>query len=112
LLGVLNDAFDTRASNSLDARETRPLVDPGVTVLVQEDAVAVLAWTALQRQCDEIAETAVRERVLAGEQAVVGVQPDVGALLHRLGEQVRPEPPRQSGWQRIFEEQPDVTAAS
>jgi hypothetical protein len=48
-LGLLDDSFDSGAGHSADVREKRPLVAPGHAVFVQEDTVALLAWSSLQR---------------------------------------------------------------
>jgi hypothetical protein len=47
---------------------------------------------------------------LTWKQTVVGIQPDVGPLLHRFGEQMRSESARQGGRNSIFEEEPDVAS--
>jgi hypothetical protein len=111
-LCVEDDSFHTGARHFVEVREKRPLVAPGLAVFVQKDAVALLAWTSLQRQGDQIAKPSVRQRVLAGEEAIVGVEPDVGAPDHSLGQQVRPESPRQRRRHGVFEEDPDMATAS
>jgi hypothetical protein len=41
--------------------------------LVKEKAIAMLARLLLQRQGDQAAETSSGERILAGEEAIIGV---------------------------------------
>ena len=48
-------------------REKRPLIAMRGALIIEEDAVAVAAPVLLQRQRDQIAETAVRQRVLIGK---------------------------------------------
>src|SRR5690606_17921398 len=76
------------------------------------DAVSLIASTLLQREGDQVAEAALRQRVLVRKQAVVRVEADVGPPLHGLGEKVRAEPARQRCRNGFFEEKPDVPAAT
>ena len=50
----------------------------------------------LQRQGDQVAETALGQRVLIGKEAVVGIQADVRPAFHRFGQEVRTEPAGQA----------------
>ena len=91
-------------------REKRPLIGMGLESLVEKDAVAALPWTALQGQRDEIAEAARGYRVLAREEPVVRLEPDIRVALHRLGDQMGAETARESGGHRLGEEYPDMRA--
>jgi hypothetical protein len=108
----LDKVFDQRASDLADARQKRPLVGPRHKALVEKDAMTAFARTLLQRQRDEIAESALRQRVLIGKQPVVGVQADIGALLHGLGQEVRAEAPRERRRNRLLEEDPEMPTAT
>src|SRR5882672_4668908 len=79
-------------------------------VVVEEDAVAVIAAVFLQGQRDQIAESTVWQGVLIREEPVVRIETDVRPTLHRLGQDVRAELSRERGWHRLFEEQPHVAA--
>ena len=91
-----------------DRRQVPPLVGMGLKAVVQEYAVARLARTVLQRQGDEIAEPAGRHGVLTGKQPVVGLEPDVRVVFHRLGEQPGAKSARRRRGNRIGEEDPHV----
>jgi hypothetical protein len=54
------------------------LVVVRLEVIVQEHAVARLSRQALQRQGNEVAEAAARDGILAGKQAIVGRESDIG----------------------------------
>ena len=62
----------------------------------------------LQRQGDQVAESAVRHRVLIRKQTVVRIQADVRPTLHRLGQDVGAQPAGQRGRNGLLEEEPDV----
>ena len=66
-------------------------------VVIQEDAVAVAAAVFLRRQRDQIAESAVRQRVLIGEEPVVRIEPDVRPTLYGLGQDEGAECSRERG---------------
>ena len=82
----------------------------GLEILIEENAVAVLARTALEGKRDEIAEAAFRHGVLTREEAVIGSEPDIRVSLHRLGQQKRSEAAREGGGHRLGEDDPDMPA--
>ena len=110
--GLLDDPFDLRSADLAHAREKRPLVGPRDEMVIEEDAVALLAWSLLQRQGDQVPESSLRHRVLIRKEAVVRIQADVRSPLHRLGQDVRAQPSGQRGWNGFLEEEPDVRASS
>ena len=71
LLGFADDTFDLCSPYLAHAGEKRPLVAPRHETVVQEHAVALLAWLLLQWQGDEVSEPASGHRVLAGKEPVV-----------------------------------------
>ena len=107
---VLRDLLDLGAAHLAHARKERPLIGPWREGVVQEHAVALLPRALLQRQGNQVAEAALRHRVLVGETAVVRIQPDVRPALHGFGQHERTEPAGQGGRNRAVEEDPDVPA--
>ena len=103
-------ALDLGVRQALHAGEQLPLVGGGSKVLVHEHALAFAARLALQGQRDEVAEAAPGQRVLSGEEAVVGVEADLVAQRRRAREQGAPQAPRLCGRDRLREEDPDVRA--
>ncbi len=81
-------------------------------MFVQEHGVALLAWSSLQWERNQIPEPAVREGVLVRKEAIVRVEANVWPRLHRLRQQMRPEATSQRCRQSILEEQPDVGTPS
>jgi hypothetical protein len=57
-------------------------------MVIEEDGVALIAGSLLQRQGDQVPEASVRHRVLVGKETVVRIEPDVGSPFHRLGKDV------------------------
>ena len=110
LLRLGDERFRPACRHPAELREVRPLVGKRIEVGIDEHAVAGLSWPALQRQGDQVAESAVRQRVLAGKEPVIGTESEVGPLIHRLGEQQRAQPPRETRRHLGVEEQPDMTA--
>ena len=107
-LGLANDRPRRRRGRFLRiCREKRPLVGVRQPLLVEKHAVAEFPRPLLQRQRDQIAEAALRQRVLVGEEAVVGIQADVRPAFHGFRQQVRAEFAGQGGRDGLGEEQPD-----
>src|SRR6266542_575756 len=48
--GVLHDRLDLDSANATHAREKRPLIRPRFKTVIEEDAVALLAWSLLEGQ--------------------------------------------------------------
>ena len=90
----------------------RPWIGVGSALFVDEDAVARFPRLFLQRQGDQVAESALGQRVLVGKEAVVGIEADLRPALHGFGEQVGAEPPCQGGGNGLGEEQPDMAAVA
>ena len=109
---LLRDLLDLGSAHLAHAREKRPLICPRHERVIEEDAVALLAGSLLQRQGDQVAESSLRHRVLIRKETVVRIQSDVRPPLHRLGQEVRSEPAGQRGRNRLLEEDPDVSASS
>src|SRR5215471_13175127 len=82
---LFKDLLDRGPINPRDGREESPLVGVRCEVHVDEHRICAIAWTLLQRQGNQITETAFRERVLIGEETVIGPQANLGAAFHRLG---------------------------
>ena len=87
-LGVLHQGFHLRSPDPSRTRKERPLIGPWDEVVVEKHAVALIACALLERQCDQVAEATLGQRVLIGKQAIVRVEPDVRAALHRLRQEV------------------------
>jgi len=83
-----------------------------IEIRVKKNAVTVATRHVLQRQGDEIAETAFGHRVLTWEETVVGVEANLMPPFHRPGKNGRAKFSRKARRQRRFKEHPDVTAAS
>jgi hypothetical protein len=81
-------------------------------MVVQEDAVVLCPRPLLERQRDQAAEAAVRQRVLVRTQAIVGSESDGGPRLHRLGDEMRFQPSGQCRRNRLVDEEPDVRTAA
>ena len=64
----------------------------------------------LERECDEIPEAAPGQRVLMGEEAIVGPHADLVTARHRLREQEARHLPRQTRSDRRGEEKPGMGA--
>ena len=109
---LLRDLLHRGAAHLAHARKECPLVDPRYVRVIEEHAVALLSGALLQRQGNQIAESALRHRVLIWEQSVVRIQPDVRAALHGFGQQVRPESASLRGRDRTVEEDPDVSSVA
>src|SRR3989304_1824448 len=73
LLRLADNCLGFLAGHSPEPREKSPLVMVRDKALVQEKAVAVLAWLLLEGQSYQIAKAASGERVLAGEKAIIGI---------------------------------------
>ena len=104
----------TVARHALDRGEVRPTADrrEGLELVVEKDRIALLPRFALERQGDEVPETAARHRVLVGEQAVVGVHGELMAAGHGLGDEVAAHPARRRRGDGSREEEPDVGAVA
>jgi len=67
-LRLADNCLDFSASHSAERREKSPLVLIRDKALVQEEAVAVLAWSLLKGQSDQVAKAASGEGILTGEE--------------------------------------------
>ena len=105
-------SLDFLARHAAQRGEKRPLVRVWRCALIEKEAVAVLARFPLQRQGDQIAQSAFRERILAGEEAVIGVQADLRPALHGLRQQEGAHLARQRGRNWLGEEEPAVPAVA
>ena len=112
LLRLAHERFRSACRHATELRQVRPLVWKRIQVGIDEYAVAGLSRLALKRQGNQIAESTVRQRVLAGKEAVIGAESEVGPVVHRLGEEQRAQPARETGRHGGVEEQPYVTAVS
>ena len=110
-LGFAHDIFEMSTSNAAHRRKKGPLIVMWGALVIEENAVAVTAAVLLQRQCDQIAESPVRQGVLIREESVVRVEAEIRPALHRLGQDVRAELSCMRGSHGLFEEQPHVAAA-
>jgi hypothetical protein len=112
VFGLAHQILDSRAGNFPNRREKRPLVGIGIESVVEEHAVAPVTRLLLKRQCDQVAESAVGQRVLVRKEAVVRFEADVGPVLHRFCEDHRAEFACQGSRDSLFEEEPHVRAGS
>lgn len=80
--------------------------------VIDEDAVAGFARTTLQGQSDEVAEAAVGHGILIGEEAIIGLEAEVGGAFHGFGQDVRSQPAGQCCRDRLGEEDPDMAAVA
>ena len=79
-------------------------------LLVDEEAVSLLAGLVLERQRDQVAEAAPGHRLLVWEETVVGLHAELVAAAHRLGDEVAAHPSRDARVYRRGEEEPRVCA--
>ena len=93
-LGLGDEGRDRGPIQAPNRRQEGPLVVERAEIVVDEQAVALLAGAPLQRQGDQVAEAAGRHGVLAGEEPVVGGEADLRPALHRLGDQHGAKLPR------------------
>ena len=87
-----------------------PLVPMGIQLGVHEHAVASATGATLQRQGDQVPKAATGQRVLAGEEPIVGPEPKIRALVHGVGEQHSAQTPCNACGDCRFEEYPNVAA--
>ena len=67
-----NRCLDVDRNERRDRCEEAPLIGIGLELEVDEDAEALVARPTLKRQGDQVAKATPRQRVLVGEQAVIG----------------------------------------
>jgi hypothetical protein len=79
--GVAHQILDSRTVDLPNRGEKHPLVGVGIEIVVEEQAVAPFTRLFLQGQRDQVAESALGQRVLVGKEAVVRIEPDVGASI-------------------------------
>ena len=58
----------------------------GNHLIVEENAVAQVSRLLLERQCDQIAEASVRQRVLIRKEPIVGTKTNVRTAFHRFSQ--------------------------
>ena len=75
---LANEVVDCLRHETGKRAKKCPLIPVRKKIVIHEYAVAVIACTPLKRQCDEIAKTALRQGVLAGEHSIVGSNPTSG----------------------------------
>ena len=78
-------------------------------MLIDEDAVAVLARPVLKWQCDQITEAASWHRVLARKEPIIRIKANIGATIHRRGEEKRTKASGICRRNRLGEENPGVS---
>lgn len=103
-----DDPFDVRSLELANGREIGPLIGVRNELIVNEDTVATFTSMFLQRQRDKVAESAMRQGVLARKKPVVRFKSHVRMSFHRVVQHVRSEPARQCGRNRFVEEEPHV----
>ena len=84
------------------------VVRVGIEILVEEHRIPPLPRLPLQRQGDQVAESALRQGVLAREEAVVGTHGELVAAGHGLGDEIAAHFPGSRGRNRLAEEEPGV----
>src|SRR5208282_4947507 len=98
------------SAHAPEARQEGPLVVVGSQLVIYEDAVAVVPWSVLQRQRDQVAKPAGGHSVLAGKEPIVRFEAQIGAVFHRLGHQIGTELARLGCRYWFQKENPDMTA--
>ncbi len=101
---------DLGSAHAPEARQESPLVVVWSQFVIYKDTVALLPWSVLQRQRNQVAEPAGRHGVLAGKEPIIRFEPQIGAALHRLRHQMGTELARLGCRHRFREENPDMTA--
>ena len=107
---LVDKVGDLGSAHAPDARQECPLVLIRSQFIINEDAVAVLPGPALQRQRDQIAESASRHGVLAGKEPIIRIRNPSRPALHRLRHQMGTELARLGCRHGFREEDPDMTA--
>ena len=88
------------------------MVGVGLEVFVDEEAVSFGAGSFLEGKGDEVPETAAREGVLIGEEAVVGGELGLGSAFGGFGEEEGGEFSGEGGGDGFLEKEPDVGAVA
>src|SRR5271155_3912639 len=91
-----------------DSRQERPLIRVRLQLGIDKYTAASLAWTLLQRQRNQVPESAFGHRVLVGEQSVVGAQLELPRACARVADNSRAQAPRVTGRNPRGEEDPGV----
>jgi hypothetical protein len=81
-------------------------------LLVQEGSVPAFPRLLLQRERNQVAKPTFGQRVLIRKKTVIRIQPDLRALLHRLGKKVRTQLARKTRRNSFFKEKPNVSAVA
>src|SRR5271170_4729879 len=81
---VLNNAIETVSRHVLNASKVSPLVGVRRKVAIDKHAVLFAAGYTLERQRDEVAESADRQRVLARKEPIVRTKTDIRQPLHSI----------------------------
>ena len=110
--GVAYEVLDLRTASLPNRGEKRPLIGVGIEIVIEEQAVTPLTRLLLQGQGDQVAESALGQRVLVGKEAVVRIKADVGPVLHRFRENQRTELAGECGRKGLLEKEPHVRAGS
>jgi len=105
-----NEILQTIGLDAGQRVQIGPLVLVRLEPLIQEQRVALLAGPVLQRQCDQVPETALGKRVLTWKQTVIGGHAKCRAAAHRVGQDRKPEAPREYSGDRRTKEEPDMRA--
>ena len=77
-------------------------------ILVHKNAIAILPCLFLQRQSNQIAKTPKGHHVLAGKEAIIRCEVDLGTFFHRLRDQGRTHLPGGPCRNGFGEEYPDM----
>lgn len=104
----LDQCVDPGWGDPVLAREKRPLVRKGREVVIDEDGIARPACRPLQWQGDQIAQTALRPVILAGNQSIVGLEAEVRRPIERPGDHERAQAPSLDCGNWLRKEQPSV----
>src|SRR5205807_383226 len=102
--------FDVARFHRTDSRQKRPLIRVRLQFGIDKYTAASLAWPLLQRQRNEIPQSAFWHRVLAGKQPVVGVQLELPGARARVADDGRAQAPRVAGRNPAGEKYPGVSA--
>lgn len=107
---AIKDGLEGVAVETGEGGEVGPLVGYGLKVVVEEDAVAVVASGFLEGQGNEVTEAAGGEGVLVGEEAIIGVEAERGVEDGGVGEEVGAEAAGEGGGHGFGEKEPGVAA--
>ena len=110
--GIAYDCLHSSHFHFPHLGEECPLVRPWFPRRGKKNAVALLPRIFLQRQGDQVSETAFRQCVLTREETVVRLQSRLRSAIHGERHEMKTETPRETGRDRLRKENPDMGAVT